>query len=93
MASNPATRLLDIIERIHVENLARKTILRAYSGQRLPPQYQIDQLIEDAKKNPLVAGVVHEQFAAARARMLEDGTLEQVLQEFLQVVPPTKDMN
>lgn len=60
METESMNRVMDALELLYVENLARRTILKTYSGQCLPPQYQIDQLVEDAKKDPKVAGVVHE---------------------------------
>lgn len=93
MDNNTAAMLMDVIERLYIENLARKTILTAYRSRLLPPQSQLDQLIENAKQDPKVLGVVREQFAPVRARILEDRNLEEVLREYLRVAAPKKDVN
>ena len=87
-----ALRLLDALESVYIENLARKTIMKNFAS-RFPPQYQVEELIDEAKKDPQVAGVVHEQFAPVRARIQEHASLEKVFQEFLRVVPAKKDVN
>jgi hypothetical protein len=86
MDEDLATRLLDALESVYTENVALKGIMRAFRRD-LPPQYQIDQWLARAKGDPLVGGRVHEQFEPLRARVCDAGTLEQVLQEFLRVVP------
>jgi hypothetical protein len=93
MDNDTATMLMDVIERLYIENLARKTILSAYCSRLLPPQFQIDQLVEDAKKSPELLAIVGGQFAQARARILEDANLEEVLREYLRVAAPKKDVN
>jgi hypothetical protein len=92
MDKDLATRLLDALEAVYTENVALKGIMKAFRRD-LPPQYQIDQLLARAKGDPLVGGRIHEQFEPLRARIREDATLEQVLQEFLRVVPAKKDLN
>jgi hypothetical protein len=92
MDKDLATRLLDALEAVYTENVALKGIMKAFRRD-LPPQYRIDQLLARAKGDPLVGGRIHEQFEPLRARIREDATLEQVLQEFLRVVPAKKDLN
>ena len=92
MDKDIAIRLLDALESVYTENVALKGIMKSFRSS-LPPQSQIDELVAEAKRDPKVAGVVHEQFEPLRARIAEDATLGQVLQEFLRVVPAKKDVN
>ena len=80
------------MEDLYIENMVRRTLFKQYQAN-LPPRFEVAELIAKAKRHPLAGGVVHEQFEPVRARIRANETLEQVLQEFLQVVPPRKDMN
>jgi hypothetical protein len=46
-----------------------------------------------AHPNPESLAKMQAQFEPVRARIRDQQNLEQVLQEFLQVVPPKKDVN
>ena len=85
-------RLVDAIEKLYLENMGFRSLFKVHR-QRLPPQHEIDELMEFAKTDPRVGDVVREQFEPVRAGIRANETLEQVLQEFLRVVPPQKDMN
>jgi hypothetical protein len=92
MAKNYATRLVDIIERLYIENMVYRNLVKLHQ-EKLPPQSEIDALMEFAKTDPRVGGLIHQQFEPVRVRIREHADLEQVLQEFLRVVPPKKDLN
>ena len=85
-------KLVDAVENPYIENMVRRTLFKQYQAN-LPPKSEVDEMIAKAKLHPLAGGVVHEQFEPLRARIRANETLEQVLQEFLRVVPPQKDMN
>jgi hypothetical protein len=86
-----ANRLVDALECVHTENVALKFVLRVFHKD-LPPQYQIDQLLARAERDPMVGGRVRDQLAAIRARIGEDANSEHVLQEVLRVIPLKKDV-
>ncbi len=92
MAKNYATRLVDIIERLYIENMVLRALFKTHQS-KLPPKSEVDEMIANAKSDPRVGGVVHEQFEPVRVRIRENADLEQVLQEFLRAVPPNKDVN
>jgi|HubBroStandDraft_3_1064219.scaffolds.fasta_scaffold678196_3 uncharacterized protein (DUF2267 family) len=87
-----ALRIIDAIEALQIENKALKAIFKTLRS-RLPPQAQIEELIAQAKLDPRIGGIVHEQFAPLRARIREESDLQQALQEFLKAFPPKKDVN
>ena len=85
-------KLVDVIENLYVENKVYKSLFKVYRRQ-FPPQREIDELMARAKSDPLVGGRAHEEFEPLRDRIRANETLEQVLREFLKVVPATKDVN
>jgi hypothetical protein len=84
--------LVDKVESLHFENTVLWIYVRKYQ-RGLPPEHEIREIIDAAKADPAIATRVREQFEPVRARIRANETLEQVLQEFLRVVPPQKDMN
>jgi hypothetical protein len=61
MAKNYATRLVDIIERLYIENMVYRNLVKLHQ-EKLPPQSEIDALMEFAKTDPRVGGLIHQQF-------------------------------
>ena len=84
--------MLDAIEQLYIENLAYKTLFEMF-GNRLPSSMQVKDLIEQAKRRPELVAKVRREFQPLRERIQNEGDLAQVIQEFLRVVPPKKDMN
>jgi hypothetical protein len=89
---NYAARLVDIIERLYIENMVLRALFKTHQS-KLPPKSEVDEMIANAKSDPRIGGLIHEQFEPARVRIRENADLEEVLREFLRVLPPKKDVN
>ena len=87
----PIEELLDF-ERLYIENMVLRALFKTHQST-LPPKSEVDEMIANAKTDPQIGGVIHEQFDPVRVRIRENADLEQVLQEFLRAVPPKKDLN
>ena len=92
MVKELATRLLDAIEQLYIENLAYQSLFEVLQN-RLPPKEQVKSLIEQAKQHPQLQAKVRQQFQPLRDRIRNEADLGRVLQEFLRVVPAKKDVN
>jgi len=94
MADQLPSQLVDIIEKILIENLALRALLVALRGRvGMPPQEQLDAMIASAKKTPEILESVRQRVAQLRDRTASERGLEQAIQEFLRVVPEKKDVN
>ncbi len=85
-----ASKLVDAIEKLYIENRVYKSLLKSFAN-RLPPQQEIDRVVAAGREH--IREQVQKQFSPVRDRIRSDSNLEQVLQEFLKVVPPKKDVN
>ena len=92
MADQLPAQLIDIIEKLLIEVRAMRSLLRVLKS-RMPPQAQVDSMIAQAKQNPQILESVRQQVAPLRDRIPSGHDLEQVMQEFLRVVPAKKDVN
>lgn len=87
-------QLIDIIEKVLIENRALRALvvaLRVRVG--MPPQAQMDAMIASAKKTPEILESVRQQVAPLRDRISSERGLEQAIEEFLRVQPAKKDEN
>ncbi|MFI5090347.1 MAG: hypothetical protein ACHP7P_09850, partial [Terriglobales bacterium] len=83
-------RLLDAFEIVYAQNLCYKTLLKKFAS-RLPPQREIEQVLEAATAS--TRDMIAKDYAPLRARIRQAQSLEEALQEFLRVVPARKDVN
>jgi len=82
-----ANRLLDAVEKLYLENLVFRAALQKGRWAAM------DKVLAEAQADPELTVRVQKQFAPVRERIRQDSDLEQVIQEFLQAVPPKKDVN
>jgi hypothetical protein len=88
------SQLIDIIEKLLIENRALRALLLALRARvGMPPQAQLDAMIASAKKTPEILESVRQQVAPLRDRIASERGLAQAIEEFLRVVPAKKDEN
>jgi hypothetical protein len=80
-------RLLNAVEDLYLEN----TLLRVVYRQR--GWHSMDKVLAEMKADPEATALVRSKFAQLRLRIQQDTHLSDVIQEFLRVVPATKDVN
>jgi DnaJ-domain-containing protein 1 len=54
---------------------------------------QMEQTLEQLKANPQAQQEVRQRYAPVRRKLLDDSSLEEALQQFLQITPQPKDVN
>lgn len=80
------------IEELYIENAAYRALFETLKS-RMPPQAQVESLLQQAKQNPQIRARVLAPLAPLRQRIQEQSDLADVIQEFLRVAPPKKDLN
>jgi hypothetical protein len=83
--------MLDALEEMTVENMALKAILLQANRNATPAK--IDAMVKEAQKRPTIRGTVRAQWLPLRQRLEYDSNLAEALGKFLQIAPPTKDVN
>lgn len=86
-----ALLMLDALEEMTVENLTLKAIL--LEANRNATRTKIDAMVKEAQSRPVVRGAVRAQWLPLRQRLEDDSNLAEALDKFLQLAPPTKDVN
>jgi hypothetical protein len=89
MDNRLALRMLDLIEKLNVENLALQAVVRVLHGKSAQIQSQLEQM----KADPAARDTVHTQWLPLRQRLESDSNLEEAMQQFLKIVPPVKGVN
>ena len=84
-----ATRLLDMVQNLYIENL----VLRRMLDRSRIPDWRHSLAMILAHPDPESLAQLRSRFDPLRALIQRDTHLEQVLQEFLQVAPAKKDVN
>lgn len=84
-------RMLDFIEKMDAENLALRASLLTVSHSASTAK--IDALLKQAIADTAILGTVRAQWLPLRRRIEEDSSLEEALNQFLQIAPLTKDVN
>ena len=87
-----ALKMVDSIEQLAIENQALSSVMKALH-KRLPPMSEIESLVKQAAKNPLVAKNIRQQCAELREWIQNSPDLSEMIQEFLRIVPAKKDLN
>ncbi len=87
MDKDLATRLLDAIEVLIIENMAMRKLLK---DSKHP---SFERVLEFGRNDPAVRARIAKLFDPLRAQIRDDANLESVLQEFLRVVPTSKSVN
>jgi hypothetical protein len=91
MDNQVVLQMLDLIEKMELEKFSLRAMLDAAS--RNVSKRQIDSLLERAMNDPAARDNVHAKYLPLRSQIESDSSLEEVLQQFLQISPPTKDVN
>lgn len=84
-------KMLDLIEHLTVENAALKAIMQL--SLRNVDKAHLDAMIDRSVSDPVVRDKVRQQWKPLRARLESDSGLEEALKQFLQIVPPAKDVH
>jgi hypothetical protein len=82
-----AEQMLDFIEQMYLENTFLKAVYRSKGWKNM------EKVLQEARTDPVMAPKVQAIFGPLRDRIREQASLEQVMQEFLRVVPAKKDVN
>jgi DnaJ-domain-containing protein 1 len=53
----------------------------------------MEQMLEQLKADPRAQQEVRQRYAPVRRKLQDDSSLEEALQQFLQITPPPKDVN
>ena len=86
-----ALLMLNAIEEMTIENLAlRSTLLQA--NRHATPE-KIDSIVRGALAQPVVRDTVRAQWLPLRQKLQDDSSLEEALQQFLQITPRPKGVN
>jgi hypothetical protein len=86
-----AIRMLDLIEKLNIENLAlRALLLTLYRNKN---KSVMESLLNEALNNKEGRDAVHATWLPVRKSIESDANLEQAIQQFLQIVPPAKGAN
>jgi DnaJ-domain-containing protein 1 len=88
-----ALKMLDAIEGLQVENLALRAMLEKIAERRSGGIQQMEQMLEQLKADPRAQQEVRQRYAPVRRKLQDDSSLEEALQQFLQITPPPKDVN
>ena len=84
-------RMLDFIEKMELEYTALKAIMPTVA--RTGSTARVEQWLEKLRNDPPAIEVVRTRWLPLRQRIEEDSSLEEALKQFLQIAPPTKDVN
>jgi hypothetical protein len=85
-----AIQILDALERVVVENRTLKAILETYDDQhRIPWREHLATAMADRD----ATDATRQQFSELRSQVQSDLDLATVIQDFLKVFPPNKDLN
>jgi hypothetical protein len=84
-------KMLDLIENLYIENYALLAMLP--SVYRTIDNAQVRSYMDQAKNDPQIRESVREQWLPMRQRLESDASLEEAMQQFLQIVPPENKVN
>ena len=83
--------MLDALEEMTIENSTLRAIL--LQANRYATPTKIDAMVKEAQSRPKIRAIVRTQWLELRQRLEDDSSMADALQKFLQIVPPTKDVN
>lgn len=86
-----ALLMLDALEEMTIENSTLRAIL--LQANRYATPTKIDAMVKEAQSRPKIRAIVRTQWLELRQRLEDDSSMADALQKFLQIVPPTKDVN